>query len=75
MITLSKTQLQNSIQDLLEQNNGLNELMQLLLNGLMKAERKHLLSDTRDIGNKGNGYRYGKAFGHGKILELKIPSI
>lgn len=37
----------------------------------MSAERSEFLSGSP--GNKGNGYRPGRAYGHGRKLEFCIP--
>lgn len=68
---ISYIQLKDLIENHLKQENGLNEVMEMVLNGMMKAERTEFLSKA--AGNKGNGYRPGKTYGNGKILELRIP--
>jgi len=68
---ITKIQLKDLIENHLKQENGLNEVMEMVLNGMMKAERTEFLSKA--AGNKGNGYRPGKTYGNGKILELRIP--
>ena len=45
--------------------------MEIMLNAMMKSERTALLEQAE--GNKANCYRYGKTYGHGCILELRIP--
>lgn len=50
---------------------GLNEVLKMILESLMKSERKVHLQD--DDSNKANGFRMGKVYGHGKLLELRIP--
>lgn len=67
----TKVQLQTLIGNHLQRENGLNEVLQMTLNGLMKAERReHLAGQT---GNKANGFRPGRVYGKGKLLELRIP--
>jgi len=73
MIDLSNDQLQDTINALLNKEEGLNELLEMILNGLMKLERRQFLSQAEQPGNKGNGYRPGKALGFGRKLELQIP--
>jgi len=69
---ISKVQLSQLIANHLKQENGLNEVMQMTINALMKTERNlHLESDSAN--NKANGYRPGRVYGHGKLLELRIP--
>jgi putative transposase len=38
---------------------------------MMKAERQEHL--TQAAGDKGNGFRQVKAYGRGKMLELRVP--
>lgn len=68
---ISKVQLQTLIGNHIQRENGLNEVLEMTLNALMKAERRQHLSG--DDGDKGNGYRPGKVYGNGKLLELRIP--
>lgn len=71
MIELTKVQLQESLHNLLLQENGLTTVLEMTLNSLMYCEREHYLKDTAS--NKGNGYRKGFAIGMGKQIELRIP--
>lgn len=73
MINLSKNQLQDTINQLLNKDEGLNELMEMILNGLMKLERNAFLDQHAGPDNKANGYRPGQASGYGKKLSLRIP--
>lgn len=50
---------------------GLNEVLKMVLEALMKTERRVELSDQPN--NKANGYRPGRVYGNGKLLELRIP--
>lgn len=68
---ISKVQLKDLIHNHLKQENGLHDVMEMVLNGLMKAERREHLDHSP--ANKGNGFRPGKTYGNGKILELRIP--
>lgn len=68
---VSKVLLKDLIANHLKQENGLNEVLELTLNAMMKHERSLHLEDAD--GNKGNGYRPGRVYGHGKLLELRIP--
>lgn len=45
--------------------------MGIMLESMMLAERAEFLKDNP--GNKGNGFRPGHAYGHGKILSFRIP--
>ena len=68
---ITKVQLSGLIANHLQRENGLNEVMEMTLNGMMKAERNAFLEDTGS--NKANGYRPGGVYGYGKLLELRIP--
>src|SRR5690625_2601555 len=68
---VSKVLLKDLITNHLKQENGLNEVLELTLNAMMSRERRLHLEDAD--GNKANGYRPGRVYGHGKLLELRIP--
>jgi hypothetical protein len=55
-----------------EEKNGLHDLMEIMLESMMVAERGEFLAEHP--GNKGNGYRPGHSCGKGKKLEFRIPS-
>jgi len=46
-LKLSKSQLQNVINDHVQKENGLNDLFSLLVNGLMVSERRTFLSEDQ----------------------------
>jgi putative transposase len=69
---LSKVQIQDVVNNLVSKEGGLNDLLSFTLNALMLGERSSYLSENKSI-NKGNGFRYGTAFGLGQQIELKIP--
>lgn len=70
-MNLTKKQTENVLSKFLEKENGLNEVLEMLLNSMMYNERtEHLKGDYT---NKGNGYRLGKVFGYGSQIELRIP--
>lgn len=50
--------------------NGLNYLMEYMIESMMSVERSEFLSGSPS--NKGNGYRPGRAYGHGRKLEFRI---
>lgn len=58
------------LEKLINQKNGLEEILQMSLEILMKAEREEHNIKNSDLSN---GYRYRKTYGHGRVLELKIP--
>lgn len=51
--------------------NGNNEIVEVCLNSLLKAERESFLIDRPK--NKANGFRNIKSFGFGESINLKIP--
>ena len=71
-MTFTKEQLSELMCKHAERENGLHDLMEIMLESLMLAERSTFLSETKN-GNKGNGYRLGHTYGHGKRLEFRIP--
>ena len=64
MIELTKVQLQESLNNLLEQESGLTTVLEMTLNSLMYCEREHYLNESNS--NKGNGYRKAFAVGNGQ---------
>ena len=54
-----------------QKENGLNDLLGFMLESMMVAERGEFLAKSQ--GNKGNGYRPGHTYGHGRRLEFRIP--
>ena len=45
--------------------------MEIMIESMMLAERREFLDYAE--GNKGNGFRHGRAFGQGRVLEFRIP--
>ncbi|MEX0685731.1 MAG: transposase [Balneolales bacterium] len=68
---ITKLQLKTLIGNHIKRDNGLHEVMEMMLNAMMKSERSVELERMSE--NKANGYRYGKTYGQGRILELRIP--
>ena len=73
MIDLKDDQLQDIIQSVLNKDEGLNELLEYMLNGLLQLERSEWMDSHAGPDNKANGYRPGRAIGHGRKLSLRIP--
>jgi len=69
---LTKLQTEKLLSKFLDKENGLNELLEMVVNGLMQSERKVFLESSKEK-NKANGYRQGQAFGRGRQLSLSIP--
>lgn len=68
---LTKLQLSELMCKHAAKGNGLHDLMEIMLESMMVAERGEFLADNP--GNKGNGYRPGSAYGQGRKLEFRIP--
>ncbi len=45
--------------------------MELMIESMMMAERREFLKESE--GNKGNGFRLGRSYGQGRVLEFRIP--
>lgn len=80
-LTLTKNQYQNIIENIVNESGGLNSVLEMTLNALMKSERSEFLnnnfinsnSSSNPTKNKANGYRLGSVSGQEKSLSLKIP--
>lgn len=68
---LTKEQISEQMRKHAEKKNGFHDLMEIMLESLMFAERGEFLAENP--GNKGNGYRPGHSYGQGKRLEFRIP--
>lgn len=68
---ISQVQFKDLIANHLKQENGLNDVLEITLNAMMANERSLHPEDVD--GNKANGYRPGRVYGHNKLLELRIP--
>lgn len=55
-----------------EREHGLHDLLEMMLESMMVAERGEFLRVAGD-GNKGDGYRLGHTYGQGRKLEFRIP--
>lgn len=71
-LKLNSAQIQVAIDQLTTQPDGLNKLMEIALNSLMRAERSAYL-EAAQSGNKANGYRAINGFGIGDSLALQVP--
>ena len=63
MIAFKKEQLSEVMCKHAEKENGLHDLMEIMLESLMVAERGEFLREQEDH-IKGNGYRFGHSYGH-----------
>lgn len=69
----TKEQLSELICKHTEKENGLQDLMEIMLESLMVSERREYLQEEGLAGNKCNGYRPGRSYGHGRTLTFRIP--
>ncbi len=69
----TKEQLSELICKHTEKENGLQDLMEIMLESLMVSERREYLQEEGIAGNKCNGYRPGRTYGHGRTLTFRIP--
>ena len=70
---ITKVQLRTLIDNhIRNKDKGLNDVLEMTLNAMMNAERREVLADQGGF-NKANGYRPGRVYGNGQILELRIP--
>ena len=67
----TKVQISELMRKHAEKENGLHDLMEIMPESMMVAERSEFLHENPQ--NKGNGYRFGHAYGHGRKLEFRIP--
>ena len=67
----TKIQISELMRKHAQKENGLHDLLEIMLESMMVAERGEFLSENQ--GNKGNGYRPGHTCGHGRRLEFRIP--
>ena len=70
-MNLTKKQTEEVLSKFLGEKDGLNDVMEMMLNAMMLCERKVFLSKEED--NKGNGFRQSNVFGYGRQIELRIP--
>ena len=66
----TQSQFTEIIENIIDKEDGLNIILKTTLEAMMKAERTEYQKSTQDYSN---GYRYRKAFGEGKMIELKVP--
>ena len=71
--TLTKEQLSELICKHSERENGLQDLLEILLESMMLSERREYLRENATSGNKCNGFRPGHSYGHGRTLTFRIP--
>ena len=67
----TKVQISELMRKHAEKENGLHDLMEIMLESMMVTERSEFLHENPQ--NKGNGYRFGHACDQGRKLEFRIP--
>jgi transposase-like protein len=67
---LSKTQISALLTEIASQEDGLNEILRMSFEAMMKAERQEHLIQAQD--DKGNGFRQVKAYGRCEMLESRV---
>lgn len=72
-MVLTKEQLSELICKHSERENGLQDLLEILLESMMVSERREYLRENSASGNKCNGFRPGHSYGHGRTLTFRIP--
>lgn len=56
-----------------ERENGLQDLMEIMIESMMVAERREYLHEDGLPGDKGNGFRMSHTYGQGCTLTFRIP--
>ncbi len=58
------------LEELIKTESGIEEVLKMSLEILMKSERE---AHNRSDQDQSNGYRFRKTYGQGRLLELQIP--
>lgn len=56
-----------------EKENGLHDLMEIMLESLMVSKRREYPHEEGGAGNKYNGCRPSRTYGHGRTSTFSIP--
>ena len=72
LMQLSTAQITDILTEVASSEDGANEILRIAFDALMKAERLEYQQSATAL-DKGNGFRQVKAYGHGKMLELRVP--
>jgi len=67
---LTQEQVTQILEEIAQRKEGVMMVMQIALEAIMRAEREVF---NQEYGDVSNGYRMRKTFGHGKLLELRVP--
>lgn len=66
----TQEQITNILQEIANGEAGMQQVLKISLEAIMRAERQE---HNNDYSDHSNGYRPRKSFGSGKILELRVP--
>jgi transposase-like protein len=66
----TQPQVSKILEDILQKEDGLNTILKLSLEALMKSERELYKSNVEDYSI---GFRNRKAFGDKRMIELRVP--
>lgn len=66
----TREQISEILDEITQKEGGIQELLKLSLEAIMRAERE-IHNETH--GDVSNGYRFRKTIGSGKLLELRVP--
>lgn len=66
----TKEQLSDVFIKHLNRGKGLQDIMELMIESMMQAERCYFPDANPD--NKGNGFRQGKSYGNGRVLQVHM---
>lgn len=69
-MNFTQTQITEIIESIINEEDGLNKILQTSLEAIMKSEREIFNELHQDYSN---GYRKRRAFGHQKSIELTVP--
>lgn len=72
LMQLSTAQITDILTEVASREDGTNEILRMTFDAMMKAERLEYQQSSSDA-DKGNGFRHVKAYGQGKMLELRVP--
>ena len=70
-MNFTKEQISELMRKHAQKKNGLHDILEIMIESMMVAERGEFLSENH--GDKGNGFRPGHTYGHGRRLEFRIP--
>ena len=69
-MNFTQKQIYEILGQVVSKEEGLEQVMQMSLEILMKSEREEHNGSHSDLSN---GYRARKTYGNGKLLELRVP--